>query len=245
MKVAQHNLALLRCFSVAIVLSLVFVETAVAQTAPKASTTVTDGKKSATATRPRKPRRPKSYDIKLRELEERAVGLKEKIYETKTRLMLLREQLLGDGVEEARAVIVHHNDMGASFTLERVLYYLDDEKIYFQDNHNGMLDERTLFEVYNGNVLPGNHVLSVELVYRGNGKVFSYIDGYQFKIRSTYNFFAAKGRISRIEVVGHERGGMTTDLVQKPYVRYDVKQLKYSRANLEKVKDGKRVDEGE
>ncbi|MEC8024793.1 MAG: hypothetical protein VX223_12720, partial [Myxococcota bacterium] len=120
MKVAQHNLALLRCYSVVILLSLVFVETAIAQTAPSSSTTVKNDTQATTATRPRKPRRPKSYDIKLRELEERAVGLKEKIYETKTRLMLLREQLLGDGVEEARAVIVHHNDMGASFTLERV-----------------------------------------------------------------------------------------------------------------------------
>ena len=230
-------------------LATIFALAAVSPTAPAAAQNTPPGTDSATGkpaptAKPRRSR-PKSYDIKLRELEERAVGLKEKIYETKTRLMLLREQLLGDGVEESRAVIVHNNDMGSSFTLERVLYYLDDEKIYFQDNRNGVLDDRRVFEVYNGNVLPGNHVVSVELIYRGNGTMFSYIDGYQFKIRSKYNFFAAKGRILRIEVVGHERGGMTTDLVQKPYVRYDVKQLKYSRANLEKVKNGKRVDEDE
>jgi hypothetical protein len=244
MKGSPNNTSWRRLIAIAVAFgSLLCVTPAWSQATPTQPPAVKNAAKAKKKTR--RVRRPKSYDIKLRELEERAVGLKEKIYETKTRLMLLREQLLGDGVEEARAVIVHNNDMGSSFTLERVLYYLDDEKIYFQDNHNGVLDDRKIFEVFNGNVLPGNHLVSVELVYRGNGKVFSYIDGYQFKIRSKYNFFAAKGRITRIEVVGHERGGMTTDLVQKPYVRYDVKQLKYSRANLEKVKDGKRGDEDE
>ena len=181
---------------------------------------------------------PAAYDMKLRELEEKVVGLKEKVFKSKTRLLLLREQILHNVIAEARAVIIHKNDMGASFTLEQVLYYLDNDKIYFQDNRDGVLDEKTEFEVFNGNVLPGNHMLSVEFVYRGNGTLFSYIDGYLFKIRSNYTFYASKGRITRVKVVGYERGGITTDLEQKPYVRYEVAQFRYSRENLEKAKEG-------
>ena len=181
---------------------------------------------------------PPAYDMKLRELEEKVVGLKEKIFKSRTRLLLLREQILHNVIAEARSVIIHRNEMGSAFTLEQVLYYLDNDKIYYQDNRDGVLDEKKEFEIFNGNVLPGNHMISVELVYRGNGTLFSYIDGYLFKIRSNYTFYASKGRITRVKVVGYERGGITTDLEQKPYVRYEVQQFRYSRENLEKAKDG-------
>ena len=177
---------------------------------------------------PEKPAPTAGYDIKLHELEEKVVGLKERIFKTKTRLILLREQILHNVIAEARVVIVHNNDMSNAFTLEQVIYELDGEKIYYSDNQGGVLDDRREFEVFNGNRMPGNHRLSVELIYRGNGTLFSYIDGYVFKIRSNYTFFAAKGRISKIKVVGFEKGGITTDLEQKPYVRYEVQQLRYT-----------------
>ena len=179
-----------------------------------------------------------AYDIRLRELEENVVGLKERIFKSKTRLLLLREQILHNVIAEARSVIVHRNEMSSAFTLEQVLYYLDNDKIYFQDNRDGVLDKNTEFEIFNGNVLPGNHIISVELVYRGNGTFFSYIDGYLFKIRSNYTFYAQKGRITQIKVVGYERGGITTDLEQKPYVRYEVQQHRYNRENLERAEEG-------
>ena len=188
---------------------------------------------------------PPAYDIKLRELEEKLVGLKEKIFKSKTRLLLLKEQILHNVIAEARSVIIHRNEMSSAFTLEQVLYYVDNDKIYYQDNRDGVLDKNTEFEIFNGNVLPGNHTISVELVYRGNGTLFSYIDGYLFKIRSNYTFFASKGRITRVKVVGYERGGITTDLNQKPYVRYEVQQFRYSRENLDKAKEGELEGVGE
>ncbi len=178
---------------------------------------------------------PPAYDMALRELEERVVGLKERIFNTKTRLLLLREQILHNVIAEARAVLIHRNEMGSAFTLEQVLYYMDRDKIYFQDNRDGALDNNDEFEIWSGNLSPGNHLLNVELVYRGNGTLFSYIDGYLFKIRSNYTFYASKGRVTQIRVVGYERGGMTTDLAQKPYVRYDVQQHQYTRDALEEM----------
>lgn len=188
---------------------------------------------------------PGGYDIKLRELEERVVDLKEKVFKSKTRLMLLREQLLHNAIAEAGAVLVHVNEMGSAFTLEQVLYTLDGERVFFQDNHDGKLDSNRSFQVFNGIVSPGDHMVGVELTFRGNGSLFSYIDGYQFKVRSTYTFASEKGRIARIKVIGYERGGMTTDLQQKPYVRYDVQLFKYSRENQRKADQGNLDASGE
>ncbi len=114
--------------------------------------------------------------------------------------------------------------MGSYFTLDSVLYYLDGRKIYYQDNKTGVLDERREFEIYNGTIIPGNHALSVELVYKGNSKLFTYLEGYVFKIKSSYTFYAAKGRVTKVAVVGFERGGLDTDLEDKPYVKYEIQQ---------------------
>ncbi len=226
--------------AVALAVTLSVSPFALAQTAPTPSTDKQSppGQKPPQPTKLKKKEVPAAYDMKLRELEEKVVGLKEKVFKSKTRLLLLREQILHNVIAEARTVVVHRNEMGSAFTLEQVLYYLDNDKIYYQDNRDGVLDEKTEFEIFNGNVLPGNHMISVELVYRGNGTLFSYIDGYLFKIRSNYTFYASKGRITRVKVVGYERGGITTDLEQKPYVRYEIKQFRYSRENLDKAKEG-------
>ena len=177
-----------------------------------------------------------TYELELRQLEERVADLKEKIFNSKSRLVLLKEQILHNVIAEAKGIIVHKNDMGSAFTLEQVLYHLDGNKIYFQDNKGGVLDEQREFEIFNGNLLPGNHMVSVELVYRGDGGFFSYVDGYRFKIKSSYTFYASKGRIVRVAVIGHERGGVTTSLEDKPYVSYDVEQFRYNKENLAKMK---------
>lgn len=165
------------------------------------------------------------YEARLRSIEEKVVGIKERIFQTKTRLLLLKEQILDNVIAESRAVLLHKNDMGSFFELQQVLYYLDGKKIYYQDNSNGLLEKRREFEIYNGSIIPGNHALTVELVYRGNSSLFSYLKGYVFKLKSSYTFYAAKGRVTQVDVVGFERGGVGTDLEDKPYIKYDVKQI--------------------
>ncbi len=165
------------------------------------------------------------YEARLRQIEERVVGIKERIFETKTRLLLLKEQILDNVIAESRAVLIHKNEMGSFFELQSVLYYLDGKKIYYQDNSNGLLNQRKEFEIYNGSVIPGNHALTVEMVYRGNSDLFSYLEGYVFKLKSSYTFYAARGRVTEVSVVGYERGGVATDLEDKPYIKYEVKQI--------------------
>jgi hypothetical protein len=174
------------------------------------------------------------YEMRLREIEERVVGIKERIFQTKTRLLLLKEQILDNVIAESRAILRHKNEMGSFFELEQVTYFLDSKRIYFQDNTNGLLEQRPEFEIYNGSIIPGNHTLNAELQYRGSSNVFTYLKGYVFKLKSSYTFYAAKGRITEVAIIGYERGGVGTDLEDKPYIRYEVKQLQ-NRAKTKPV----------
>lgn len=166
------------------------------------------------------------YDIRVKTLREKVDELKNRVFDSKTKLLLLREQILHNLIAEARAVIIHQNDVSAALTLEEVLYFLDNDRIYYQSNRDGTLDEKREFKIYDGAITPGNHILSVEMVYRGNGKVFTYLSGYVFRIKSSFTFFAAKGQETRVRAIGYEKGGMTTKLEERPSVRFEMQQKK-------------------
>jgi hypothetical protein len=163
-------------------------------------------------------------DLKVRTLEERVSDLKEKIFRTKARLMNLQEMVIGGDITTgAKAVLIHRNEMGSSFYLESVAYALDGAPVYSKTDVDGDLEKREEFEVFNGRVVPGNHQISVQMVYRGHGYgVFSYLEGYKFKVQSAYTFNAEPGKALTIKIVGFEKGGMTAELKDRPAIRYDV-----------------------
>jgi uncharacterized small protein (DUF1192 family) len=163
-------------------------------------------------------------DLKVRTLEERVSDLKEKIFRTKARLMNLQEMVIGGDITTgAKAVLMHRNEMGSSFYLESAAYALDGAPIYTKVDVDGDLEKREEFEIFNGRVVPGNHQVSVQFVYRGHGYgVFSYLEGYRFKVQSSYTFTAEPGKVNTIKVVGFEKGGVTAELKDRPAVRYDV-----------------------
>jgi hypothetical protein len=167
-------------------------------------------------------------DLKVKTLEERVNDLKEKIFRTKARLMNLQEMVMGgDVVAGARAVLFHRNEMGSSFALESAAYALDGAPVYTKADVGGDLDKREEFEVFNGRIVPGSHQVGVKLVYRGHGYgLFSYLEGYRFKVQSSHTFNAEAGKVTVVKVVGYEKGGITTDLKDRPGVRYDVEVKK-------------------
>jgi hypothetical protein len=176
-----------------------------------------------------------TYNFKLRSIEERVNELKEKIFQSKARLIQLQEVVLHGTITGAKAVLMHKNEMGSSFRLFRVQYALDGAPIFNRvDSGNGELGDAAEFEIFNGSISPGNHQISVYLEYQGHGYgVFSYLKGYKFKIKSSYTFTAEEGKVTTIRVVGYEKGGITTQLKDRPSVRYDqevTRELKRSDA---------------
>lgn len=168
-----------------------------------------------------------AYDVRVRDLEERVNQLKMRIYQSKARLVRLQEAVMHGVVSGARARLVHRNEMGSTFKLQEAHYFLDGAPLKQMSNIDGSLANQKEIELFQGQIVPGNHQLSVNLVYAGNGfGIFSYLKGYRFKIRSSYTFSAEEGKFTEIKVVGFERGGITTDLRERPTVRYDVDVMK-------------------
>jgi len=113
--------------------------------------------------------------------------------------------------------------MGPQFLLESATYILDGAPIYAKLDKEGDLAKREEFEIFNGRIVPGNHQVTVKLVFRGHGfGVFSYLDGYRFKVQSAYTFNAEPGKVTNVKVVGFEKGGITAELQDRPAIRYDV-----------------------
>jgi hypothetical protein len=148
------------------------------------------------------------------------------VFRTRARLNLLKETVLGGVIGASRCVIKHKNEMGSTFRLIKVVYSLDGVQIMNKVDDTGRLADMPEFDVYNGAIQPGNHTLSVQLVYQGSGfGVFSYLKGYKFKASSSSTFVAADGKATIVTVVGYEKGGMTTNMEEKPAVEFKVNMM--------------------
>ena len=174
-----------------------------------------------------------TYNIKIKTLEEKVNELKEKIFRSKARLILLQETVLHGVIAGARAVLTHKNDLGGNFLLDTVSYSLDGAPIFTKTDMDGELNLKKEIEIFNGSIVPGNHNVAISMTLKGGGfGLFSYLEGYKFRVRSSYTFSAEEGKVTKINIVGHEKGGVTTPLKDRPAIKYDVevKKVKASKA---------------
>jgi hypothetical protein len=163
-----------------------------------------------------------NYTVRLHDLERRVNELKEQIFRSKARLNLLKETVLHGVIAGARAVIMHRNEMGTMYTPVRYIYSLDGAEIYAKTDESGKLGDQKEIEIFNGSIVPGNHTLSVQMVYQGNGYgVFSYLKGYKFTAKSSHTFTASEGKQFQLKVVGFEKGNpVTTDPKDRPSIDF-------------------------
>lgn len=162
-----------------------------------------------------------TYAVRLRDLEQRINALKERIFQSKARLSLLAETVLQGVVAGAQAVIVHQNQMSRSYRLVKAMYALDGARIFSRADEEGALGDQSEIEIYHGSIVPGDHTVTVNLEYRGDGYgIFSYLKGYRFRVRSAHTFTAPENKSVSLRVIGYENGGPTAPLEQRPAVRY-------------------------
>ena len=162
--------------------------------------------------------------LKLREIEERVSRLKEKVFQAKARLVQLQEVVLHGNVAGAKLVLTHRNDMGGSFKLSRLQYFLDGAVIFNRNSADvpdlGKPEEQ---EVFTGPLEAGSHQLSVFIEYGGNGYgLFDYLEGYTFRVKAGQTFMAEEGHVIRMKVVGFEQGSFITEMKDRPAVRFEV-----------------------
>lgn len=161
-----------------------------------------------------------NYNLRMRELEDRVNDLKEEIFRSKSRLFLLRQQILQDNIGGSRIVITHNNLMSSRFSPIQVVYSLDGNIIYSATNATEDIPDSV--EVFSDSVIPGPHNLSVQIVLQGHGYgLVSYMRGYQFDVMNSQAFNVEEGETIIMEVVAFENGGMNQPLEERPALRFD------------------------
>lgn len=164
--------------------------------------------------------------VRMRRLEQGTQALKERAWQLKARVQMLKEQMIGGGVG-AQAVIAHSSEMGASFRLIKLVYALDGTQVFARtDDTAESLYKARSFDVFAGPISPGNHTISAVATYRGHGYgVFEYLSKYTFTARGNQAFIAGAGKISKVDCHGFEKGGPTTPLEKRAAVECKVTQV--------------------
>ncbi len=164
--------------------------------------------------------------VRMRRLEQKTQALKERAWQLKARVQLLKEQILGGGVG-AQALIAHANDMGSSFRLIKLIYTLDGTQVFVRtDETADNLYKTKAFDIFSGPIAPGNHTLSVLATYRGHGYgVFQYLSKYTFTARGNSTFIAGEGKLSKVDCKGIEKGGPTVKMEQRAAIDCKVTEV--------------------
>jgi hypothetical protein len=159
----------------------------------------------------------------LKTVETQVDALKEKVFRSKARLLLLEEKVIRGVVSGAKAVLRHVNTLGPAYSLDSITYYFDGNPIYQKTDAGtkGTLSKERRVEIFESNIPPGNHTLSVTGVIKGKGSgLFSYLSDYSFQFSSSYSFIAEDGNTTRLDSVLYKKGGVLADYVEGPAVDF-------------------------
>lgn len=162
------------------------------------------------------------FNRELLSVEEQVNDLKEQVFRSKATLKLLKEIVVQGAASGSRATVWHVNNLGTSYVLESVSYFLDGKGQYAKSDTSGSLNDQDQFQVFDGPIPPGNHTLTVNMKLRGNGYgIFNYVNKYTFNVQSMTVFTAEEGQSCQIRVITNERSGISASFVERPYVEFE------------------------
>lgn len=188
-----------------------------AAASPSGAETLTSTASSAAAT---------DHRVLIESLQGRLDTILGRLDRVADKVSVLRETALGGDVAQTRAFIVHKNELGSAFVLERARYLLDGGVLLDRTDSNGNLSSIDELVLYDGRIGPGDHLIDVELVCRGGGfGLFSYVESYRFRVTSKYVFQVREGRTNRLEVTAFQKPDITLEAAQRLTVRYDAEVL--------------------
>jgi|SRR5579859_968484 len=188
---------------------------------------------------------PTSEEVKMKAFQAEAEAIKERIYNSKARLLVLQQTVLHGAAAGAVARIDFKNEIGNAYRLDSATWVLDGQTIFAEssaeppppggDAKGARPKPGTVIEapeqiaaekekrVFDGAIIPGNHTLSVTLIYKGNGyQVFNYLEGYRFTVQSTYSFVAEEGKTTEVEAHSVPKDALSHSYEDRLDMRFDV-----------------------
>jgi hypothetical protein len=118
----------------------------------------------------------------------------------------------------AHARITVENRMGPMYRLIEARLGLDGTSILRSRDVDGLPD---VIPALDGAIPPGDHVLSVRLVYVGEeSSPFPYVGNYRMVITSSHELSIGTRSEYRLTVVGHPADGPTAGFLSRPRVGF-------------------------
>lgn len=114
-----------------------------------------------------------------------------------------------------QATVSFRNDVGKKLRLVDAQFTMDGEKLPVVLTS---ADPGKSYVIVSRPVIPGPHVVTVRLTYRGDRGVFSYMQGYKLNVQSQQLLTAPADRPATFTVVGSEHKGMTVPLEKRVVV---------------------------
>ena len=180
------------------------------------------------------------FGDRLDGVEAEVAALKDKIFRSKARLAVLRDTVMSGVMAGGRVVVAHRNLMSSGFRLIRAAVILDGAQIYARSDDTGALDQEDELPIFDGNLPPGPHEVTIELTYQGQGYgAFSYLKGYTFKSASTHSFAVGESGQFKLVSKGFERGNLTTEMKDRPAVEWQTVNIDAAGAPVPAASGGK------
>lgn len=161
------------------------------------------------------------YDLRMDEIQSGMNEMREDVFRSRSRLFLLREQVLHDSLGGAQAVITHVNDLMRSFNVVSVVYSLDGTQIYSAHRDGSDIQNQERVELLRRSVLPGAHNLSVQMVVEGRGRgFFAYPKDYTYTITTSHAFTVDTGQTIELDVIGFLKNKAKA-YAERPQIRFE------------------------
>ena len=157
----------------------------------------------------------------VRQLEERLNTLKEQIFESRAKLKQLRDQLVLGAVSSINVGVYHNQDNTGAYRLLTLRYQLDGFDLFQDVNTDGHLDKARKLKVFEGSLLPGEHLLVIDCDYQGRGfGLFAYLNNYTFHVRSRYSFVVDEGQQFNVQVTAYDKAEFLESLKERLKVKF-------------------------
>lgn len=172
------------------------------------------------------PRDQMSLTRELKTVEQNVNVLKEKVFRSKARLLLLEEKVIKGVVAGAKASLIHVNRLGSAYRIESISYDFDGTPIFEKVDSSTDFHKKKELKIFEGNIPPGSHTITATIVVKGNGSAgFSYLDDYSFKGRESYSFIAEDNKTAVIRMVLQKKGGPLGGFEEGPEMKFEQEDI--------------------
>lgn len=161
----------------------------------------------------------KNYDQELKDLQKQLALLRERVIETKSRILTYGERVSRGFTAGTRLLMRNENALGKDFVLESVTYYLDGHQVYSKKYDGDAASDTT---VYKGSILPGKHKVDMEVTLRADDGMFDFSHKAKLKYTTSEYFTANEGKQLNVQVRFFDKGGFLAKVEERPGISFEI-----------------------